>query len=604
VKRANGRKDVKGGALALALLALTAGACATAQPGLGRSAAIPDASEVPSEPGSESWDDAGAQDGESSADDGSATEDGLRQLLGEAEAVLSGGGAGNAALRDALARAMADLQAALERKAAQLEGGDPAAGAAADADVTRGADAVRSALTAIQEGSAIAGGAEGEGTYDEGAYEAGASFEDAPAPGFLQKVTSVLDASLQIIERIQSLRAAVRGFREDAGTLDLGARPDWGGSELEEIAGVVSEGGQPVAGASVTMPGLGHAATTGADGSYTLTGVPARPASLQVVRGGRTVAEGRVAVQPGRPAVADFDLARSGSRLRRGASVLPSQMTVRGGSGPRGTVRGSVEDAKGRPVPLASVRMPGLAVARTDSAGRFVFRGVPAGAQTIVVSRPGASDATERVQVRDRQVSEPRIRMALATSRGGRKEATRKEAKRKETRQQTTPSDRAPRSHDAGGGPATAKVRVCASDAKTGRPLPGAAITLEGGRGSRERGDHGGCASLSAAPGSYRVRAEVSGFATAQQSIRLAAGDSQRVTLRLHPRVAPGERRDPGRESARGHKQASQPPKPKPAPKVTPKPGQKPAPKPKPPRSRTRTNEPPRPPASGFRPSH
>ena len=102
--------------------------------------------------------------------------------------------------------------------------------------------------------------------------------------------------------------------------------------------------------------------------------------SLQVIRGGRTVAEGQVAVLAGRPGVADFDLSRApGARTRRGASVLPSQVVVRGGSGPGGTVRGTVEDASGRPVPLASVRMPGLALARTDTAGRFVFRGVPAG---------------------------------------------------------------------------------------------------------------------------------------------------------------------------------------------------------------------------------
>jgi hypothetical protein len=545
VKRAYGRNDVKSGTLALALLALTAGACATAQPGLGRSTAIPYVSEGTSESGSESWEDEGAPEGESSADDGAATEDGLRQLLGEAEAVLSGGGAGDAGLRDALSRAMADLQAALERKAAQLEGGDPAAGAAADADVARAADALRAALAAIQDGSALDGGAEDGGLSDDGAYEGGSAVEDAP--GFLQKVASVLDTSLQIIERIQALRASVRGFHDGAGPLDYyGAPPVSGGSELqgiadgitedgprEEIAGVITEGGQPVAGASVTMPGLGHAATTGADGSYTLTGVPPRPTSLQVIRGGRTVAEGSVAVQPGRSAVADFDLARSGSRLRRGASVLPSQATVRGGSGPRGTVRGSVLDATGGPVPLASVRMSGLALARTDPAGRFVFRGVPAGAQTIVVSRPGAPAATERLQVRDGQVTHSHIHLALATSGGGRKEATRKEATAKDTARKGTP-----------------------------------------GRETKAKETKGKETRKQATPTDHTRRSP--------------DPDGQ-------PHVAQGDRRDPGRVSDRVQKQVSKPPRPKPVPKPTPKPA--------PQKAKTRKNEPPRRPAAGLRPS-
>ena len=99
MKRANRPMDVKGGTLALVLLALAAGGCASAQPDLGRSAAIPAADEGAMESAEESPEYDAVNDGESGEEVGDATADGLRQLLAEAEAVLSGGAATSAGLR-------------------------------------------------------------------------------------------------------------------------------------------------------------------------------------------------------------------------------------------------------------------------------------------------------------------------------------------------------------------------------------------------------------------------------------------------------------------------------------------------------------------------
>ena len=165
---------------------------------------------------------------------------------------------------------MSDLQSALERQAAQLEGGDPAGAAAAAADVARAGEALRSALAAIQDGSGLEGSEPDGGTSDGDTF-GGESYDGGSAPGFLQKVTGVLDASLQIIERIQALRAAVRGFGDDQGPLGPGIPSDSEGLELEEVAGVITEDGRPVAGARVRMPGLDRETTTASDGSYTLT---------------------------------------------------------------------------------------------------------------------------------------------------------------------------------------------------------------------------------------------------------------------------------------------------------------------------------------------
>ncbi len=50
---------------------------------------------------------------------------------------------------------------------------------------------------------------------------------------------------------------------------------------------------------------------------------------------------------------------------------------------------GRITDPQGRPVPLARVTLADLALARTDHAGIFTFRGVPAGTYTLTAESPG-----------------------------------------------------------------------------------------------------------------------------------------------------------------------------------------------------------------------
>jgi hypothetical protein len=68
-----------------------------------------------------------------------------------------------------------------------------------------------------------------------------------------------------------------------------------------------------------------------------------------------------------------------------GAHVAPAQQPAN----PTGELAGMVTAADGRPVPDAEVSLLGLGAARTDSSGRFAFRGVPAGMILIRVLHLG-----------------------------------------------------------------------------------------------------------------------------------------------------------------------------------------------------------------------
>jgi hypothetical protein len=83
----------------------------------------------------------------------------------------------------------------------------------------------------------------------------------------------------------------------------------------EEVSGVVTEDGEPVEGLSVTEVESDQSATTGADGIYTLEGVPAgRPSNLFLTKAGAKVATARLDLLRSRSAVADFEpQARSGA---------------------------------------------------------------------------------------------------------------------------------------------------------------------------------------------------------------------------------------------------------------------------------------------------
>jgi len=441
-------------------------------------------------------------------------EEELRQLLAEAAAVLSNASSADAAGQEALGRAMEELQRALEDKARLLEEGGPQAAAEAEVSVATGADRLRAALDALRD---LPGGEDFPATGD---YPT-----DLPRPGALERVTSLLDSALQVVTRIQELRAAFQSLRHEDRWTPADAGAEGGGDimmdePVQDVSGVVTKAGAPLAGAVVSEPGLGLSATTEADGSYTLEGVPARLTRLVVSREGRPVGEGIVNVARGRPAIADFQVGRGAGSLASRAAVLPSDVSVpgRARSGQAGTVEGLVEDAEGRPLARTLVRLQGLGAARTDSRGRYAFRNVPAGSHQLTVTRAGAGPYTERLRISAAQVARLRTRLDASTGR--------------------------PR----------AQGRLVEKNARTllegrvlddaGRPLAGARVAVISAQGgvSVRSGRDGAYRLRDLKPGPYRVVVSKAGVReqAAQVSLRSAASEQRdfRLAALASPSVA------------------------------------------------------------------
>jgi protocatechuate 3,4-dioxygenase beta subunit len=435
----------------------------------------------------------------------------LQQLLSQAESF-----SGTAAQRDAVQAAVAQLLAALEGRAALLEQEEEPSEESeseAESEISGGQDLLEDALEA----------GHGEAVPEE------SGLEESPSSFSVQTITTLLDSTLQIIQRIQEMRSAERGLREEESLAeepeaDEGSRAPRSGDasesegeedpqeeELEEVTGAVTDNGAPVEGAVVTEPDLGISATTRADGSYTLSGVPPRWASLQVSRGGHVVARGNVDVVFGRRALADFEI-----KTPPGASVRSTPMSrVHSpivsvpSKGPSGTVAGTVEDAQGRPLPRAQVTLPNLAVARTDSKGRYEFRRVPVGTHTLEVSGAGLATAVRRVNVSSGSRTQAVLRCAAATAR---RDAI-------ETLKDPGAGTRLSGSVTDDGGRPIAGARILAT--RSGRSL---SVSTRGDGGFTLRG-------LKA--GSYRVVATKVGYRDAVKSVEVATRSDARENFRL-----------------------------------------------------------------------
>src|SRR5207237_8688229 len=133
-----------------------------------------------------------------------------------------------------------------------------------------------------------------------------------------------------------------------------------------------------------------------------LIGVPGgRLARLTVSKEGKQIAKGQLDLLRGRPNVADF---QANANVTGGDTptlrIMPSVALVNASKGGKtGTVKGTVRDAQDKPVPRALVNLQGLAVARTDSSGRYSFINVPEGAYQMTVRQSGMKPRAEQVQV-------------------------------------------------------------------------------------------------------------------------------------------------------------------------------------------------------------
>ena len=160
------------------------------------------------------------------------------------------------------------------------------------------------------------------------------------------------------------------------------------------LTGTVTDSSDtPVSGATVaalgSTSGLTFIATTGASGTYSLSGLPADTYTLVVRASGDapTDVDG-VSVGAGTQTTADATLPTTGSTL--------DVLLAASGSGPLPALNLTLEDPSGAPVAFETL---GAAVATTDATARATFTPLTPGAYTLVVAGPGRTTTTEPVTV-------------------------------------------------------------------------------------------------------------------------------------------------------------------------------------------------------------
>ncbi len=327
----------------------------------------------------------------------------LQQLMAQAEECLAGAGSSSVQELNGLRNALEGLRSSLERKSRLLQEGTDTN--EMDREIDSRKEALSQAILRIQETSSY-------GT------EYRQEEQSSQKQSVLKQIMEFLGSAVDFAQRIGELRAGWTSFRSDSIAEQLATdaagreggeiRPDLmeqRDESLEEITGTVIEDGRPVQGAVVTESDSGASATTASDGSYTIDGIAGNLATLIVSRNGRELAKGRIQVAPGRPRVADFQLSASRiggfQRAIPALRIIPSVVNV-GRKIPGnalGTVEGTVQSAEGNPVPRALIQLQNLAIARTDSRGRYMFRQVPAGTYALVTRRSGYPAKSAQVRV-------------------------------------------------------------------------------------------------------------------------------------------------------------------------------------------------------------
>jgi hypothetical protein len=184
-------------------------------------------------------------------------------------------------------------------------------------------------------------------------------------------------------------QATVNIAENQTTTQNFSLTPDTSTGNTGTITGTVKStetGNPPISGATITVSGSSPAisTTSAADGSYTLSNVPAGAQTLNVSKSGFGSANVQVTVT-------------AGQTTTQNISLSPSV----------GTVTGTVLNASnGQPLPGATVSVSGTSLTTTTAAnGGYTLSNVPTGSQTLNVSATGFISTSDTVTVNNGQTA-------------------------------------------------------------------------------------------------------------------------------------------------------------------------------------------------------
>jgi protocatechuate 3,4-dioxygenase beta subunit len=436
------------------------------------------------------------------------TDEELQQLMAQAEAITTNNAGASTDSLNAINQGLQNLKAALSAKAQLLEQAKDTT--PADQEIMTRKQELQTAIsTAMQQVSS----SDPATTVQQPTGE---------KKNLLSSIGGYLGEAVGILQKIQEMRSLLRSGNESSSS-DQNIPTYSGGDQsvpyeepTTEVNGVVTEGGSPVEGATVTEPESGATATTDSNGSYKLQGVAAgRLAKLVIAKTGKQVGAGQIDLIRGRAAVADFDLKASANGNAASAlRVIPSTVMVNAlktQAGNTGVLKGVVRDPQGKPIPRALVNLKGIAMARTDSQGQYTFMNVPAGQHQLNIQKSGLMLKSQQVQVMAKKSNESQIQYAAS---------------------ERTPKETLKQSVIIRGSGATLRGKVFDNDKN---PLAGVKITaiqassavsvLSNEKGKFELRD--------LKQGQYRLLVSKAGFDNNTQTVQLAEGKAESLDVLL-----------------------------------------------------------------------
>lgn len=182
-------------------------------------------------------------------------------------------------------------------------------------------------------------------------------------------------------------------------TQDFALTPEGGGATTGTITGVVrnAANNQPVSGVVITVAGTNLSTTSGADGSYTLSNVPAGAQTLNASKSGFRSATVQVTVTAGQTVTQDI-------------ALTPGTGTI------TGVARNA---ATGQPLSGVTITVAGTNISATSGAdGSFTLSNVPAGAQTLNASANGFIATQVQVTVTEGQTVTQNISLSPVLQQG------------------------------------------------------------------------------------------------------------------------------------------------------------------------------------------